>query len=525
MLNHNQEYMTKRIIFILLLTSIGQLISFAQEQDLKINTQYREILKISNPLLYSSNPASISYNRLDSISKISLSYTNKKGTFSPIMIAKNSNLLSLRTETLKKVNKTMLYGAFRYAKTWENDLHYTNLYDTYRGTPYLFIDTIKSANSEREEYQIDCKLSHHFNQYITLAGALDYTVGLSAQNKDPRALNKLIKIKNKIGLIADGEIIKIGVDAFYNYFNEDIEIRTIRNNTTFDLYATTGLGTSNKHNSATFYRLYKGYTYGYDLQIDLFKNLIELGLEQYQEKTFDGRNNNIANWSTVKIDSYYKTRTWHIKDIYTINKTLKNHQFIFGIEQLSAIGREVLQELQQINEGFDIYQWTTLLEEDKYQKIQNKVNFTYTYSKFKSTFLRDYSIGTSVHYFEQEEAYNFKDLSADFSNINFNLNGSKHYQVGQHSLEARVDIDYKNNIKSSQNLDFSTNITELIIKHDLKYLTSNLIGGSLEFNYSYTTLLNRHYFITGKYDLQHTENSYFNKKERHYTSLSLGLMF
>ncbi|MDA3853201.1 MAG: hypothetical protein PF444_03030 [Bacteroidales bacterium] len=517
--------MNNSFICIFLLLALTRVVSFAQEQNLRTNVHYQDVLQLSTPLLHTKNPAALSFNLLDSIRQVGVSYTIQNGDFKPVMESGKSHQLGLYTESFRRINKTRLYSAFRYTKNWEKDIQYSNVYNAYRGTPYLFVDTVSNVSYDKEEYQINCKMAHQFNQTISLAGEVDYKLGLGAQNKDPRSLNKLVHLKNKVGILADAEAFKLGLDIYYNYFNEDIDITTVRENASYEVYALTGLGTYSKHNSTRFYRLYKEHTYGYDFQIDLGNNILEFGLNSKREEVLDGRRENGANWSAIKTDSYLNTRNWHIKDVLTFNSSEGYHQLILKYQQSKVIGTELLQVLEKVKLDHDIYQWKTISEEDKYAKSENSAQINYTYTQLKAPFLRDYSLGFGVLYFKKNEKYNFEDLETAYKNIHYHLYASKLFQKGHHSFETRIDANYKSNISNIRNLEFVTSITDLIIIPDLEFNTSNSVGGGITLNYIYTNSKKQNYYIEGKYAIQHTDNTYFNKKEKHYTSLSLGLMF
>lgn len=501
------------------------MIAFGQTQELSINVDYDVVFSLKNPSSHTANPAALAWSPIDSIRKANLSYNTQSGGFHRILNAQEQQRLSLGTESYRRLNNTMLYGTFEYAKGWESKHNYSNMYYAYRGTPYLFIDTIANGEIDREQYQMECKIAHSFSPALTIAGELDYRVGIASQNKDPRALNKMVDIKNKLGLLYHKNTMTIGLDAFYNYYTEDIEVITVRDNTTHDMFGTTGLGTYSKHNWSKFYRTYHNHTYGGDVQVILANNVLELGHTIEHETTLDGRGKNGANWSSVKTDSYYNTRQSHIKDIYTIDDDNYNHQFVLSLNQKEALGTEVLQELKKVNENYKTYQWETLLEEDKYHRIQQEGTFTYTYSKFKKPLLRTYSLGTMVHYYKQEEVYNYQDLQANYSNMAYNINASKLWQWGTHSLDTRLDICYQINLENSQNLNYNSTITRLIISPDLEYFSSDLTGGMLTLNYAYTAPNNYHYYITTNYAFKHTNNTYFTTPNRHHTSITLGLMF
>ena len=518
--------MNKRTLFILVLFSVFG-ISFAQEQSLRINTHFQEILPLSNPILHTANPAAISYNSLDSIKKVEINARRHNGDFKPSLSSEKGLQIGLHTESFRRINQTMLYGAFNQSKDWETGVDYSNVYDAYRGSPYLLIDSVRGSHYEREQYSIETIISHQFTPHITLAASIDYAVGLGAQNKDPRALNKLINLKNKIGIIAEGELIKIGFDAYYNYLNEDIDLKTIRNNTTFNLYTLTGLGTYSKIGSDKYYRLYKGFTHGYDFQFEIKNNILEIGVELYTEKALDGlsKSGPTISWSSIKKDSYFNTTHWHLKDIFTLQRSLNYHQFIVGLERREAVGEELTQQLELVHPDYNISQWKTLIKEDKYSKTNDVAQLSYTYSKLKAPHLRNYSLGASAQYLKQDEVYNFQGLKADFQNINYNLNASKLFQFKQHSIETKADINYHVNISKTRQFNYSTNITEWIIIPDFEYFSSNRLGGALMLNYTYTNKQGQHYSVECNYEIAHSRNAYYNNENRHYTTLTLGLMF
>lgn len=508
----------------LLMYSVG-LKGLAQSDELSINVDYKPVFENFNPLLLTANPAAISYNHLDSISSFSVGHKYSTGDYKATMQAQTSNQLYLHTESYRKLNRTMLYGRFVYSKAWEDEGQFSNNYEAYKNSPYLFVDTATARSYNKEYYQLAGKLSHEFNQYVKLGASVNYNVGLGAQDRDPRAGNKATKLNTKIGAIGDAEAFKIGLDFHYQYRNEDIDIKIIEENSYHNIFALTGLGTYSKHNAQSFYRLYNSHTYGGDFLLEFCDNIIEMGIKNGEELAQDFRREGNATWAAVKTDSRLKSKTITFSDIFTKQAHHAFHQVTVKAEQEKLIGTEILQQLEHSIEGYDVYQWQTLKEEDKYGQTTQKASIAYSYSKYKSEELRDYSLGGNIKYFHQEEEYNFQNLYAQYSNLNYELNASKLFMFGHHSMDTKINLAYQQNLEQDFNLDYQTFITEKIILPDLIYFASDYLTGGITINYAYTTHHRRSYFINTNYNIQHSNNESFNKPNRHFANISVGLIF
>jgi len=517
--------MNKKLLLILGLTIIILSNVVAQEHNIVINNNYSAVFNTLNPLLNTSNPAATVYNPIDSISRFSIGYKHHSGDLKRSMDSHSANEYTLQTESYRKINKTLFFGRFEYLKSQNKDRKYSNLYNPYRGTPYIFVDTVHSNNYDQEEYTLAASVAQQINPILSLAGAVDYQIAMGAQDRDPRSLNKVSELGTKLGALVELQESRLGLDLHYTYFNEDIDINIIQEGATHTVFGLTGLGTTSRRNAKSFYRIYQGNDYGGSLQFETQNNIISFGVSTFEEVAKDGHQGSNATWSAIKTDSEYRGRKLSFSNIFTKQVGKNYHQLTLKAQQTKAVGSEYLQELVQTHEDYGVYQWQTISKDDKYAKTSYDAKLNYTFANYKESYLRDYSLSAEIAYYQQEEVYNFQDLRSDFSNLTYSISASKLFQTGQHSIEAMAQVSYKSNLENTQNLNFTTPITELITRPDFQYYTSDVMGGACSLVYSFSTQKDYHYYIKGKYDLYYSKDTFFDNKTRHYTSISLGLMF
>lgn len=510
--------MNRKINLILLagILSLG-MNAWAQNSPMEINKNYVPILTQHNPLLLSNNPTAIYWNANDSLGQFSLAYHKENGNYKPTMIGASKNSFILSTDSYKKVAKTMLWGAFEYNKSIEQDMCYTNVYDSYRNTPYLYADTIGGDAYDREQFSFNTKLSTPLNDRLFLGTQVEYMVGLGAQSRDPRAENKIMNLNSKLGLFyLFGENIKLGVNGVYAYFNEDIDINVVEQNTTHTIFNLTGLGTYSNHESSTFYRLYKRHTVGGDVQLSTGNNIVEVGYRSFDEIVLDGRKESGATWSTIKDDSRLRGCNYALNDIYTLHKGSGTHQLKLSANMQKIVGTEILQELQKVNEDYDIYQWTTFNEEDKYTNTTQSASFSYEYAKYSTPFLRNYSIEMEANIEDHEERYYFPNQKISYTNIDYSLSVSKLFSWQKHRIDTKLCMGAKNNLSQQINLTQTSVFTELITVPEYNYFSSDHINGYIDINYDYSINDTKRIFINARY--QHVHSDEFNRSSMNITT-------
>ena len=497
----------------------------AQQLLPKGNLNFGEVLELKNSLLTSSNPAAIHYNTIDTISIAEIDYSLSDGNYKAAMSAKQSHQAKLFTESYRRFKKTMLYGAFTFAKEWHWEQNYTNNYSPYRGTPYLFGDSIGGDLTDKEQDQLHAKVAHNFDEKIILGAEADYKVGLASQNRDPRAKNKVTSLHTNIGLMTNGKNIKVGINGFYDYYNEDIDINIVRENTFHSLLSMKGLGVFEGHQSTTFARLYKANSYGGAAQLKTYGNILEVGIKNSKEMVYDGRANNNATWSAIKTDSELGSGELFINDVYTITIDKFIHRIFLNAKLSKYAGTEYLQELVKIDDKYDTYQWKTIFEEKKYLKQMNEIALGYTFAKFYSENVRNYSINAEIKYNSLDEKYNYMNSGLNYSNMNFNIKGSKLIRLKQHRIDCHTNISYRYNLQNSYNSKVANFATKNITLPDFKYNTADFLQAGIGLDYTYTGAKKLSYFASINYASQYAFNYHIDNNRRNFCNVKIGVLF
>ncbi len=467
-----------------------------KRNDSTLNISYSAVINTIVPLSNSENPAILGITPLPSLLNISTIYQYNKGNFKPTLEGNNINSFELNSEGYRQLKNTSVFGSFSYKKGFENGVNFTNTFYSNKGTPYLFVDTIGNDFYNKEEFKFTGIVSHSLNSKLFLGGKANYSSGMGGQNRDPRAENKISNSGIQIGLFYKiTPDVKVGCNLFYNYFNEDIDISVIEENTTYFIFALSGLGTYSKHESSSFYRLYKRSTVGGSFQLELKQHAFIGDYSHFYDDVYDGRKESGASWSAIKHDSKLRNENFSAKYIFTLSRDLFHHQLITGFSQSKSIGTEILQNITLIDEDYSVYQWQTLSEEDKYSLKTQDLSIKYELSEFKSDLLRNYSLSIQGEYNTYTEKYYTPDMSIDYSGAKIEMEGYKHFSLNTINLSCMLSGAYVKSIDNEYDLNHKTFITELLILPDYNYYTSDYWQARTKITLDYTLKQNTSLYL------------------------------
>ena len=379
-----------------------------------------------------------------------------------------------------------VFGSFFYNNEKEKGRQYCNTYSATPGTPYMYTDTIGNDIFSREEFGLTGALSYSLSSKLLIGGEVSYQAGLGAQDRDPRAENKVSLTGVKMGALYEmNSWLKVGGSIYYNYYNEDIDIDVVEENSTYFLFNLTGLGTYSKHESSSFYRLYERTSIGEEVQVELKNHLLTVGYQQFYEDVYDGRKESGASWSAVKHDSEYRNETMNIAYVYTLSRNQTVHQLRLDASHKNYVGAEILQELRQIDEQYSVYQWKTLSKEDKYKREDTHLGFKYEFTQFNTDLQRRYWLGMDMVYYKHSENYYIPDLSVSYSNLSAHARCGRYFGFKKSGINLSFSYGRVKNIEREIALPFQTFISDLMIVPDYNYYSSEAeeLGARLVYDF------------------------------------------
>lgn len=473
----------KSLLSVLFIVCLGVSLHANSDSLQKVSQHSLELIYAQNLWLNSSNPAALSQMNILLPGIISANYLMEDGTYKRVQQGDNLNYYSLNTYSYSKINDINLYGRFNYDKSFENGLDYSNVNDPFRLTPYQMIDTLGNDTYDREFFSAAGGLSKPFGERITLGVALDFNVGLSSQNKDPRPQNKVFNMTLTPGVIYSLRKFEFGLNLVYKYYNEEIETTIIQKNTQYRFFTLHGLGQTTSHSARSFNRLYKRSTKGLDFQFsyknEKIKSLFGADILYYNETAGDGRKAANASWAYIKDDSRLEGIQF---DFYTYTSIIREeslHYFGAKLSVNTMLGLEIIQRLEQVN-ALDLDDWFTYTEEEKYAASEMKIDIFYEFLKMRGLSQKNYSIKVFGNYHNFSQNYYLPNLDENYENLLMGIACSKTVKLRKANLSIGLGFKYKINLNGTQNLGDDNFIAEKIMRPDFEFLTSNYYAPKVE---------------------------------------------
>lgn len=474
----------KKILLVVFILNMGITLMAASDSLQKVSLSSFELVRLQNIWLNTSNPAAFSQmgDLLPGI--FNANYLIEDGKYKRIQQGDKLNQFSFNTLSYAKVKNFNMYGGFNYEKGKEKGLDFSNVNDPFRMSPYHLIDTLGNDNYDREFFSVAAGISTPIGVNLTFGLGLDFKVGLSVQDIDPRPLNKVFHMTVSPGFIYNMGKFELGLNLLYKYYNEEIEISIIRDNTDATFFSTHGLGLAISHRAENFNRLQKRNTRGFDFQLAYsnanLKSLIGSTLLFYKETNGDGRKASNASWSSIKDDSKLNGIQF---DLYNHNTITKENQIeYFGCElNLNTMtGIEIIQHLELIP-GNTLDNWVTYGEEEKYGATDLKMKIFYEYHKLKNLNERNFAVKAFFSYHSFDEKYYIPMQKQNFKNMKMGVAWDKSFSMKKGGIfSIGLGLNYKFNINGELDLSDYTFIAEKILAPDYEFLTDKYYAPRVE---------------------------------------------
>jgi hypothetical protein len=154
------------ILFFLSFTSI-----FAQ--DIFYPEQH-ELIQLKNPWLNSNNAAGLTILVIPLHGNTELGYNDAGGDYHRAQEGNRLNGLRFVSERYDKIGKNWLsWGSFEFQMNKEKERNWSNVFNTYNSSPYIFGDSIK-GNYDTQFFDLHAKLSRKINNQFSLGIGIDY---------------------------------------------------------------------------------------------------------------------------------------------------------------------------------------------------------------------------------------------------------------------------------------------------------------------------------------------------------------
>ncbi len=516
---------------LLLLLSLG-----LKAQDVKVDTNrllptYAKLLPYTAIWIKSENAAGIAKDSLWHFGKASVGFQLTHGLYKMAQQPIRDQQVNFETERSMKLGKGLFYGRFHYTQQWEKDVQFSNVLNTYRGSPYLLADSI-GGNWKKQSYDLELKAASasFFNEKLLLGFTGRLQVSSGARQNDPRPLstnNQLHLLPAMIWSFNNKH--SLGMNGLYERYREDVSLET--KNTTINHYLYRFLGMGQLELPTTFTtsasRVYEGHRYGgsiqYQLKTDIAQWFNHLSYQSGIEKVAEGS-------SIPRKSGTWKQQNYSFTSQLSFTKNRFEHHLAANLNRFQDTGVE-FHEIY--NSGTKT--WQTLLEAAFYLANTDRATFTYSLIDKNDSFDFSWMSETGVNYQSIEKNYLIPVSFQTISHVEIWTRGLKKISLGLHSMHVGLKAGYLKNL--SQDLHYvpitadRTLAAERVLYPDHGYLSSNALISQAEVHYylGHRSLGNAQYFIKADYTNRHNTQKLLyenrNSGHRHYFKFSVGAFY
>jgi hypothetical protein len=162
-------------------------LSFASifAQDIFYPEQH-ELIQLKNSWLNTNNAAGLTISDVALHGNTELGYSNAGGNYHRAQEGNRLNGLRFFSERFNKIGKNWIsWGSFEFQMNREYERNWSNVFNTYNSSPYIFGDSIK-ANYDTQFFDLHAKLSRKINNKLAFGIGIDYFAADMSRLRDAR---------------------------------------------------------------------------------------------------------------------------------------------------------------------------------------------------------------------------------------------------------------------------------------------------------------------------------------------------
>ena len=478
----------------------------------------------------SGNAAGLTKDSILVFGQTALHYQNINGNYKLAQQAKNNQQLNFETERYLQLGKSLFYGGFSYTQQWEKELKLSDVLDPYRGTPYLWADSI-GGNWKKQLYALELKASSPalLKRKLHLGISADLNVATGARQNDPRPLSTNNQIKVSPGLLWNiASKHTLGLNGIYQRYREDISMETKNTNVNHRIYRFLGMGQMELPTTfvTSASRIYEGQWFGANIQYHLkaknFDWLNNLGYKNGDEEVAEGS-------SIPRKSGTWKQTSYSFASQLNLTSKKYQHRLSLDLKRLQDTGVEFHEIYNAATKT-----WQTILEADFYIANTDYAQFSYTLIKKKSALDFNWLAEGGINYLAIDKNYVIPVSVQGISNAEIWARGLKNLTLGKNSLHIGVRLGYSKNL--SQSLHFipitadRTLVAREVLYPDHGYLSTDFFSANanLQYNFKLKQAKATQFFIRSAYTLQQNINAPIYGTadgQRHFLNVSLGAYY
>jgi hypothetical protein len=145
-----------------------------------------ELHKLTNNWLVVNNPAGLAFVNFQQYGNTELAYGNEGGNLHRAQEGNKEFGLKFNSERYDKINKNwMSWGSFEFKMNTEENRKWSNVFNTYNSSPYLFGDSV-AGRYDLQSFDLHAKICRNIQDQWSVGVGLDYFAGDMSRLSDPR---------------------------------------------------------------------------------------------------------------------------------------------------------------------------------------------------------------------------------------------------------------------------------------------------------------------------------------------------
>ena len=289
--------MMRRFLILVLLSTIGYGL-YAQESDKlrfidRLND--KEINFLDNVFTGTANPAALSFNTVQTLTRATVNVHFKRGDFYPIDGSPRYNDFSADIFGLKRIGKLSLSGNVSYMNSKAFDHRWNNTALLTRRNPFVLGDSVAS-NVNQESFSMHAAASLKMSEKLFTALKLQFiTTNLSDQT-DPRPKTNAMRFEARPGVVwRMDDRNNLGIAGNFGLYKSDISHTVVSNLVNNVYFLMKGMGDNAQFTISdvlSYPRDYRGTSFTgsaqWNTKFGAFDNLIEASFSTNSEVAEDG---------------------------------------------------------------------------------------------------------------------------------------------------------------------------------------------------------------------------------------------
>jgi hypothetical protein len=324
--------------------------------------EQHELLYLNNHWVGTNNAAGLSFSDFQVHGNTELGYSDTGGSLHRAQEGNRKSGLKFISERFDKISdKWLTWGSFEFQMNNEENRAWSNVFNTYNNSPYLFGDSVK-GRYDLQFFDLHAKISRKLNNRWALGIGLDYYAGDMSRQRDARTRTYLVNYAaypSVVFQLSDNQTL--GFTGGFRFEKEKMPgITTVQISPKIDYYFF--LGNENS------YSLLDGYT-GFDRQyvnldysLGLQHNIKNDKLNWFNSVEFTTKNQEVLGSERESPGTYTAMK---FNFLSKLNYKLENKLLNITLNGLFNAGRadEFLQERKEVRDtvnGSVSWVWNTL---------------------------------------------------------------------------------------------------------------------------------------------------------------------